>query len=189
MDFKDNEFLFFYQTSSPFSQFHPCNFIDWDQNKFNCAEQWMMYCKALLHTNSWSENILISDQASKLCIKKYSDIVHNKNIMICQEILACTDPKKIKSFGRRVIGFDDTMWNGIKEHVVKMGNILKFMQNPTLKKVLLDTGDKILVEASPYDKIWGIGFDANSALNNKHKWGQNLLGLALMNVRNKLIYS
>ena len=55
-----------------------------------------------------------------------------------------------------------------------------------LKAKLLATGEKILVEASPYDKIWGIGFNKSNALVNKSKWGQNLLGKVLMEVRNKL---
>ena len=68
------------------------------------------------------------------------------------------------------------------------GVYAKFSQNPELKTQLLATGEKVLVEASPYDKIWGIGFNKSDALTSKAKWGQNLLGKVLMEVRNKLKY-
>ena len=70
--------------------------------------------------------------------------------------------------------------------VVERGNLLKFTQNEHLKKILLGTGERILVEASPTDRIWGIGFNSKDAPGNKDKWGENKLGKALMRVREQL---
>ena len=184
------QYEFFFKTASPFSQFHPCNFVDLDNNKFNCTEQWMMYCKALLHTNNWKNNVLLDSYINlhKLIIKKYDLMTHNKNLDICNQILNTMEPKNIKAFGRKVVAFDPVLWDLIKQHVVIMGNTLKFMQNQHLKIILCNTENKIIVEASPYDKIWGIGFDKTHALDNKAKWGQNLLGKSLMVVRYKLTH-
>ena len=69
-------------------------------------------------------------------------------------------------------------------HIVTKGCLLKFSQNPNIKQYLLSTGDRILVEASPFDRIWGIGYIASNAVKvEKSKWGQNLLGKCLMKVR------
>jgi ribA/ribD-fused uncharacterized protein len=72
--------------------------------------------------------------------------------------------------------------------LVKQGNLLKFSQDESLKKFLLSTGDKILVESSPYDSIWGIGMlETDPGVNNPVLWkGENLLGFALMEVRDEL---
>lgn len=101
------------------------------------------------------------------------------------KIMAATSPKDIKKLGREVKYFDEKRWGEVREKLVIEGNYAKFTQNPKLKKYLLDTGDALLVEASPYDKIWGIGLDAETAAQMDPKdWpGQNLLGKALMEVR------
>ena len=72
---------------------------------------------------------------------------------------------------------------------MKLGNLLKFSQSSELERILLDTGDAILVEASPYDRIWGIGMkeDHRNATKPELWKGQNLLGRALMDVRAMLI--
>lgn len=72
--------------------------------------------------------------------------------------------------------------------LVVEGNVAKFSQNPDLKEFLLGTGDAVIVEASPYDKIWGIGLKANDErARNPETWrGENLLGFALMDVREEL---
>lgn len=87
--------------------------------------------------------------------------------------------------GRSVRNFDDTLWDKVKFNIVVEGNYLKFSQNRELGKYLKDTGSKILVEASPYDRIWGIGMRESdpNASNPKYWKGQNLLGQALMKVR------
>ncbi len=107
---------------------------------------------------------------------------------ILKQILACDNPKQIKDFGRKVRGFDEKVWHKFKYTIVLLGNWHKFNQNRDLQDFLLSTGDKILVEASPYDIIWGIGL-AESCTESQDPmlWrGQNLLGFALMEVRDEL---
>lgn len=107
---------------------------------------------------------------------------------ILQQILSCKDPRKIKSLGQKVRNFDETIWGKVKYSIVLNGNYMKFSQNPGLKAFLLQTGDDILVEASPYDGIWGIKMaETDENAHNPLKWrGQNLLGFALMEVRDVL---
>ena len=96
---------------------------------------------------------------------------------------------KSKAFGSdllQVRNFDREGWDKNCDVVVERGNLLKFTQHEDLKKVLLGTEDRILVEASPTDRIWGIGFDAEQALGHEDKWGENKLGKALMRVREQL---
>lgn len=104
------------------------------------------------------------------------------------EIMNAYSPAEYKKLGRKVKEFDATIWNEKKLDIVVEGNKAKFGQNPDLKDFLLGTGDAILVEASPYDKIWGIGLDREAALNGSvEDWdGENLLGCALMEVRDWL---
>ena len=78
------------------------------------------------------------------------------------------------------------VWDGACDEIVEQGNYLKFSQNPKLRDILLSTGGKVIVEASPSDSIWGLGFDAEHAEANEHKWGANKLGKALMRVRDRL---
>ena len=94
-----------------------------------------------------------------------------------------TDPKHIKALGRMISPFDEKTWVESREEVVYFGNLYKFGQNEELKKSLMDTGELILVEASPRDRIWGIGFGEARAMSEKERWGLNLLGKALMRVR------
>lgn len=104
------------------------------------------------------------------------------------EILNSNDPKTAKALGRKVKNFDDVVWPQNARRLVTEGNVAKFGQNAALGKFLLETGKAVLVEASPYDRIWGIGLKAEDK-NAKHPdtWqGQNLLGFALMDVRNEL---
>ena len=100
-----------------------------------------------------------------------------------------THPRDIKALGGRVTPFDEHTWAEYRETIVYVGNLCKFGQNEELKKLLLDTGDLILVEASPSDRIWGIGFREKKAMegDNRERWGMNLLGIALMKVRGELV--
>lgn len=104
------------------------------------------------------------------------------------EIMNATTPFEYKKLGRKVKGFEPSLWDEKKLDIVVEGNKAKFGQNPELKEFLLSTDDAILVEASPYDTIWGIGMDKETALNSKvEDWkGENLLGCALMEVRDWL---
>ncbi|MCB1639280.1 MAG: NADAR family protein [Thiothrix sp.] len=103
-------------------------------------------------------------------------------------ILACEHPGAAKKLGRRVKGFDEAYWNRHRFDYVVAGNLGKFGQNPELKAFLLGTAGRVLVEASPHDRIWGIGMTASHPdAANPARWrGSNLLGFALMAVREHL---
>jgi ribA/ribD-fused uncharacterized protein len=103
-----------------------------------------------------------------------------------KKILESTNAREMKQLGQKVRNFDQQTWDQHKYDIVKRGNLLKFGQNAEILKNLKETGTKILVEASPFDRIWGIGFTEKEAIANIHKWGQNLLGKALMDVRSEL---
>ncbi len=104
-------------------------------------------------------------------------------------ILDTDDPRDIKKLGRKVRNFDSRLWDSHKFDIVVKGNYHKFSQNPELRDFLISTAGKVLVEASPYDDIWGIGLEASHPdASNPSKWkGTNLLGFALMQVRDMLM--
>lgn len=159
---KEEEFAFFWlinQKNGYLSQWYPSPF-EVDGIRYEFAEQFMMAKKALL----------------------FEDYTMYANIMKEKE------PKKIKDFGKLVRNFDAEKWDRCKSEIVYHGNLAKFSQNPDLREKLLATGKKVLAEASPYDKIWGIGLKAsNPDAENPDQWkGQNLLGQALMKVRDTL---
>lgn len=105
-----------------------------------------------------------------------------------QEILKAEGPKAAKQLGRRVKNFVDARWQEHRFQFVVEGNLAKFSQNGELGRFLVGTGDTVLVEASPRDRIWGIGLGAgNERATDPAQWhGLNLLGFALMEVRKKL---
>lgn len=107
---------------------------------------------------------------------------------IFEKILQSDSPKEVKSFGRQVKNYDETTWVANRMDIVIKGNVAKFSQNESLRKFILSTGNKILVEASPYDKIWGVGLKGdNPLIKDPKNWqGLNLLGFSLMEVRNHL---
>lgn len=113
---------------------------------------------------------------------------------IAEEVLAGAElhPRTIKTLGRKVKGFDEKRWVAERERIVEEGTWLK-MTRPAhdgqvnLGELLLATGDRELVEASPYDQVWGVGFRAKDADRNRERWGLNLLGKALMAVRERLM--
>ena len=106
-----------------------------------------------------------------------------------QQILQAPTPAAAKALGREVGNFDADRWSQARVDIVIAGNLAKFAQNPALEAFLMGTGDQILVEASPVDLIWGIGLAENDpAAADPWAWrGENLLGFALMAVREKLI--
>lgn len=142
-----------------FSQWFPISFTDETGQKYQNTEQYMMAQKAILFGD---------------------DVYLNK-------ILSTDDPKKIKEFGRKISNFDAAKWDENKFEIVVNGNRLKFGQNMELLNRLLKTEKKTIVEASPYDKIWGIGLRPEKAAKTPEtEWpGQNLLGKALMKVRDE----
>ena len=152
-----DEYVFFW--GGVFSQWYPCTFIIDDTN-FNCAEQWMMLCKAK----------------------------HFKDVDTAVKIMMAEDPYRQKMLGRSVKKFKINIWNNVAIDYVVSGNVAKFGQNPILLKHLLETENKIIVEASPNDRIWGIGLgeDDPKALDPTLWQGKNWLGISLMRARDML---
>ncbi|KAI9033010.1 hypothetical protein DFJ74DRAFT_650427 [Hyaloraphidium curvatum] len=148
--------VFFWRTADVFSQWHPSPFTHADTD-YPTAEHFMMATKALLF----------------------------KDLPSFLRITQTESPEQVKKLGRGVRGFDARVWDDNKFETVVLGNYLKFSQNPGLRAALLATGDKILVEASPVDRIWGIGLaEDDPDAEDEAKWkGENLLGKALMRVR------
>jgi len=97
-------------------------------------------------------------------------------------------PGAAKALGRQVDGFSEQRWEERRFDVVVTGNLAKFGQHPELREFLLGTSDRVLVEASPHDRIWGIGLVADDErATSPERWlGLNLLGFALMEVRGRL---
>lgn len=142
------------------SQWWGSNFMVEGVN-YSCAEQFMMAEKARLFGDD----------------------------TMLEAICAANHPKQMKALGRMVANFETTRWDEAAYGIVKAGNMAKFSQNPNLLAYLLGTKNRILVEASPRDRIWGIGMGkANPDAQNPSQWqGKNLLGFALMEVRDLLI--
>lgn len=126
---------------------------------FPSAEHWMMVKKALLFKDA----------------EKAREILEEPD-----------DMAAVKALGRKVKDFDEAVWVSARKDIVREGNLHKFGQNEELKAKLLATGTKRIVEASPRDRIWGIGFGEKNALKNENRWGQNLLGWALEETRSEL---
>ncbi|GHG55270.1 NADAR family protein [Streptomyces griseocarneus] len=142
-----------------FSQWWPSPFSV-DGTVYATAEHWMMAGKARLFGDAEAE----------------------------ARAIAATHPKKAKDAGRSVRGFDDERWLRHRFELVVEGSMHKFGQDPELCAYLLGTGDRVLVEASPLDRIWGIGLAADDeAAQDPARWrGLNLLGFALMEARQRL---
>ena len=104
------------------------------------------------------------------------------------KIIDARSPAIAKKLGRQVASFDDLIWRQHRYDIVVRGNRAKFSQHAELKIFLLQTGDRLLVEASPFDRIWGIGMAATDPNAEKPQFwkGLNLLGFALMEVREEL---
>ncbi|MCO1582483.1 NADAR family protein [Crossiella sp. SN42] len=141
------------------SQWWPAE-LDDDGLRLRSAEHYMMFHKALLFEDQ--------DTAAK--------------------ILAADHPGEAKTLGRQVRSFDQETWAARRFDIVVAGNLLKFTQHPDLGAYLLATGDRVLVEASPLDPVWGIGLAADDPrAADPAQWpGENLLGFALMAVRDRL---
>jgi ribA/ribD-fused uncharacterized protein len=162
------KYLFFWGHTRPaeaavgkecFSQWYPAPFTV-EGDTYATAEHYMMAEKARL----------FGDEATRALI------------------LQATHPDQAKKLGRRVQNFDETRWNAVRFEVVVRGNVAKFSQHPELRQYLMQTAPRVLVEASPVDAIWGIGLaqDHPKAANPGEWRGLNLLGFALMEVRDQL---
>lgn len=143
------------------SNWYPSRF-EVDGIVFSSMEQFMMYCKAI-------------------CFQDNN---------IANKILETDDAGRIKDLGRRVSGYNDNYWNGVRQLVVYEGLFAKFSQNDKLKEQLKATGNAVLAECAVKDRIWGIGLSMNDPDRfDMAKWkGQNLLGYALMMARGRLRY-
>ncbi|KAF2712183.1 DUF1768-domain-containing protein [Pleomassaria siparia CBS 279.74] len=132
-----------------------------DGDEYATAEMWMMVSKARL----------FGDED------------------IAKKMLKTNDAQTHKALGRKVAKFDTKVWDDAKSKIVEEGNYHKFtISNGAqgMQLMLLATGDRELVEANPMDRIWGVGFADENAGQNRHRWGQNLLGKALEVVRGRL---
>lgn len=107
---------------------------------------------------------------------------------VAAQILVTEDVAEIKTLGRLVSGYDESLWNGVRQIVVYEGLLAKFSQNSELGGQLKKTGNTVLAECAVKDRIWGIGLSMHDSDRlDRAKWqGQNLLGYALMMVREKL---
>jgi len=153
-------FTFFWREQSPFSQWHRSRFVV-EGVEYCCMEQYMMAGKARLFGDA----------------------------QVLASILQATAPKTHKALGRKVRGFSDAVWERERERIVYEGNRAKFTQNAELLAALLATRGTQLVEASPTDRIWGVGLAAEDArIDDPSKWrGQNLLGKVLTRLRDDLL--
>ncbi|WP_223833568.1 NADAR family protein [Pedobacter riviphilus] len=132
------------------------------------------------------ENDIIYQTAEHYMMAKKALLFNDHQVF--EKILTKKSPKDVKDLGRQIRNFDAAKWNAHKYEIVKQGNLLKFSQNEDLKSFLLQTKNKVLAEASPVDAIWGIGLaeDHIDAINPKNWKGLNLLGFALMEVRDDI---
>lgn len=146
------KFVFFWK--GPLSQWHKADMYDpRTQLTFNCAEQYMMYGKAELFGDTEAMDA----------------------------IMCTSNPRKQQAIGRVVENYDQDVWDENARRIVAYGNYLKFTQNPYLLKELLSYGDVTFVEASPMDKVWGIGMaEDNPLIHDRENWkGKNWLGQCL----------
>ncbi|MEV6213102.1 NADAR family protein [Nocardia sp. NPDC051833] len=145
--------------ASCLSQWWPAEFVV-DGTAFRSAEHYMMWRKALL----------FDDERT------------------AARVLDANHPSVAKKLGRQISAFDDTVWERARFEIVVAGSVAKFGQDDTLRGYLLGTGARVLVEASPVDRIWGIGLAADDArATDPARWrGLNLLGFALMRAREVL---
>jgi len=143
-------------TASCFSQWYSAPFVV-DGQRYSTAEHFMMAEKAAL----------FGDQETR------------------SQVLRAPNPGAAKALGRKVRSFDEPAWLQNRFSIVVRANEAKFAQNPDLGRYLFQTGSRILVEASPVDRVWGIGLARDDERsNNPNLWrGLNLLGFALMQVR------
>lgn len=154
-----DKFVLFW--SGSFSQWYESDMVI-DNQEFNCNEQYMMYKKAVL-------------------FKDYKQ---------AEKIMNTDDPKEQKALGRQVLNFNKDVWESVCRDIVFRANYAKFTQNAELYNLIMNPEWTNLefCEASPYDRIWGIGLDENNPLSyNKETWqGTNWLGIAITEVRDGL---
>ncbi len=143
-----------------------------------CFSQWWL--------SSFEVDKVIYKTAEHWMMAKKAELFNDKDVL--EKIIKANSPAEAKKLGREVKNYDDKLWLANRYEIVKEGNYHKFSQNTDLKTFLLNTRDRVLVEASPVDPIWGIGMASDHKdVMNPEKWkGLNLLGFALMEVRDEL---
>lgn len=143
-----------------------------------CFSQWWI--------SPFVVNEVVYKTAEHWMMAKKAELFNDLEML--EAIIAVKSPAEAKALGRNVKNFDATVWDEKRYEIVVEGNFHKFSQNEELKDFLLNTGSRTLVEASPVDKIWGIGLSADDVkAENPLRWnGLNLLGFALMEVRDQL---
>lgn len=142
------------------SNFKACNFVDENGVKFCNTEQYFMYQKAIT----------------------FNDFTTAK------AILNTENPFEAKALGRQVRNYDEKVWNEKRYDVFRKANIMKYSQNPDLHKMLMETGNLILVECNESDYIWSCGLTIEKAKKTPiSEWpGKNMLGYLLMDIRHEL---
>lgn len=142
----------------------------------SCLSQWYESPFTVEHIDyKTAEHYMMAEKAKLFGdMKTFAEIIHAET------------PQQAKAWGRKIIGFKEDIWAARRLQIVVEGNLEKFSQNRQLRDFLISTSGKVLVEASPTDAIWGIGLAENDKkVTNPQQWpGLNLLGFALMTVRN-----
>lgn len=173
--------------------------IDWLYNKLNLEEvEYLFFWKPEKNAtvtkaclSQWTYSPFIVNDicyltAEHWMMSKKAELFGDNEIL--REILSTESPAEVQILGKKVKNFDLQEWKKYQSAIVEEGNFHKFSQNEEMKSFLLATQDKVLVEASPLDRIWGIGLnEEDENANNPYLWkGTNLLGFTLMEVRDRL---
>ena len=175
-------YTFFFSLKSPFSNFHPAK-IEYKEYVFCSNEQFMMFGKAKTFHDSENANKILAINKSELIERFLSGKVSSEEIVNDSAMSAMWNKSmmEIKRCGREVKNYDEKIWCQKREKIVLFGAKEKFKQNQNLMSQLMDSGESIIVEASKYDKIWGIGLTEYDAKRTPpENWpGLNLLGKLL----------
>lgn len=165
-DFKETNFTkgvngqdYVFFWAGPYSNWHFQPFTH-DGTQYNCSEQYMMVMKARVFDDAESEKLIMESGS----------------------------PGEQKAYGRKVKGFDSALWSEHCVDIMVPALVSKFTSTPRLQQLILSSGDATMVEASPYDQIWGVGLGVNDRrILDEAQWrGKNLLGICLMKARNEI---
>ena len=160
MSVEYNDMVCFWGNQSPFSNHYPVE-VEINGTKYKTPEHYIMHQKA----------------------NEFDDVE------TARKILESDDPKVAKKLGREIDGFDMQTWKDVSTSIVETAARAKFTQHQWLQDMLIQTGNKMMVEASPVDKFWGVGLCAdNPKIKDKSNWkGRNKFGSILMEVRDSLV--
>lgn len=189
-DNQKSGYTYFFSLHSPYSNFHPARF-EFRNIVFSSSEQFMMYSKAKMFNNEDIAQQILEINKLPLVEKFLNGEVSREEIVKDKELAKQWNEiqKKVKGFGREVKNYNDKVWSDKRFNIVAVAVREKFSQNEDLKQTLLSTGQTYMVEASPYDKIWGIGLSEYDAKRTSpENWpGQNILGKVLDMVKEGLV--